>query len=210
MQNKIEKQQLLGLIPPSTTICYNAPRAVNIGDVFYIIVRGETKSFHEPCKVCDGTRTLTIKGVTFDCPCCGKTNETIRVAPYVVRRVRVYTMSVRTLYDKWEPSDYRRVEVGLYHKEGLGYTGYGGYYSKNFTKQLDISSFTELNPTPPDDATSESSRFIEYAIYDDYKKAVEVADELTSRAIKALSNYNIEHGTDYKAEFKEIHDKKSK
>lgn len=210
MQNKIDKQQLLGLILPSTIICYNAPRSINIGDVFYMIVRGKTKTFHEPCKVCEGTRKLTINGVTFDCPCCGKTNETITVAPYVVRRMRVYTVSVRTLKDKWEPSDYRRVEVGLYHKEGRGYTGYGGYFDNNFTKQLDICSFTELNPTMPDDATVKYSSFIDHAIYDNYKKAVEAADDLTAHVIKTLSNYNIEHGTDYKAEFEEMHDKKSK
>jgi len=189
-----------------TIIEYNAPRPINLGDVFYVIIRGKTTHFREPCKVCNDARKLTINGVTFDCPCCGKTNETITVAPYVVRRVRVYSMSVQTSNDEWKPSDIRHVKVGLYHKEGHGY---GGYFSNNFSRELNIDEFTKLNPIPPDDAVSQYSRFTEYAIYDDYKKAVEVADDLTDREIKILSNYNIEHGTDYKAAFTETHDKKS-
>ena len=54
----------------SAVFNYTAPRAVRIGDVFYRIENGESVYFREPCKVCDGTGQLTVRGVTFKCPCC--------------------------------------------------------------------------------------------------------------------------------------------
>lgn len=54
----------------SAVFNYTAPRAVRMGDVFYRVESGESVYFREPCKVCDGTGQLTVKGVTFKCPCC--------------------------------------------------------------------------------------------------------------------------------------------
>lgn len=54
----------------SAVFNYTAPRAVRIGDVFYRIESGESVYFREPCKVCGGTGQLTVRGVTFKCPCC--------------------------------------------------------------------------------------------------------------------------------------------
>ncbi len=56
----------------TATVAYNAPRPVNIGDVFYMIAQGETKQFYEPCKVCNDTHSVTVNGVTFGCPCCNR------------------------------------------------------------------------------------------------------------------------------------------
>ncbi len=54
----------------TATITYSAPRPVNIGDVFYRVECGELQHFREPCRVCGDKRELTVKGVTFRCPCC--------------------------------------------------------------------------------------------------------------------------------------------
>ena len=60
----------------TATVVYNAPRPVNIGDVFYMIAQGETKQFYEPCKACNDTHSVTVNGVTFGCPCCNNTSST--------------------------------------------------------------------------------------------------------------------------------------
>ena len=184
-----------------TGVSYNAPRHIAIGDVFYVIRPTETTNFREPCKVCEDKHELTINGVTFRCPCCGQTNETITVYNYIVQRVRVYSITCRTSTDPWKEDTHRRVTFGVYHKEGHGY---GGYFSKDFTQDIDSRDFENLNPD-----VSKTRDFCDYAIYDDYKKAVAVADALNAAEADRLKEYNTIHGTTYQTEFKRNHDKKS-
>ena len=68
----------------TATVVYNAPRPVNIGDVFYMIAQGETKQFYEPCKACNDTHSVTVNGVTFGCPCCNKGAQAIFVQQHSV------------------------------------------------------------------------------------------------------------------------------
>lgn len=185
-----------------TGISYNAPRHIAIGDVFYVIRPTETTHFREPCKVCEDKNELTINGVTFRCPCCGQTNETITVYNYIVQRVRVYSIECKTSIDTWKEGEHRRVAFGVYHKEGRGHDG---YFSKDFTQDIDSRYFENLNP----DVSKKSRDFCDYAIYDDYKKAVAVADALNAAEAEKLKEYNAIHGTKYQTEFKRKHDKKS-
>lgn len=85
----------------TATINYAAPRPVNIGDVFYRVECGELQHFREPCRVCGDKRELTVKGVTFRCPCCDKEKTTISVAPYIVRRYRVNVIKEAALDYEW-------------------------------------------------------------------------------------------------------------
>lgn len=185
-----------------TGISYNAPRHIAIGDVFYVIRSTETTHFREPCKVCEDKHELTINGVTFRCPCCGQTNETITIYNYIVQRVRVYSIECKANTDTWKEGEYRSVTFGVYHKEGHGY---GDYFSNNFTRDIDSRRFENLNP----DVSKTSSDFCDYAIYDDYKKAIAVADALNAAEADKLKEYNAIHGTTYQTEFKRKHDKKS-
>lgn len=111
----------------TATINYAAPRPVNIGDVFYRVECGELQHFREPCRVCGDKRELTVKGVTFRCPCCDKEKTTISVAPYIVRRYRVNVIKEAALDYEWKLGD-RYVYFCFYRKVGHGYAD--GYYSK--------------------------------------------------------------------------------
>lgn len=86
----------------SATIQYSAPRAVNIGDVFYRIHRAESKSFYPTCRVCEGKGELTINGITFKCPQCRVEAEAIHIENYAVRRFRVFCNRGRGRYARME------------------------------------------------------------------------------------------------------------
>lgn len=185
----------------TATITYKAPRAVNIGDVFYKIEHADYQVFREPCLVCLGKRELTVNGVTFRCPCCDSRNEVIGVSKYVVKRYRVYSIEADTNIDEWKASDYRRVTFSLYHKSGRGY--YGSEHSKSEFREYDLAYYFNI---PVADASEGSYKNY---IYDDYKLAVAVADAFTAKELKELDEYNALHGTEHKAVFKTEHDKKS-
>lgn len=177
-------------------INYTAPRPVNIGDVFYRIECGETLNFYEPCKVCGDKRTLTINGVTFNCPCCNHGKQATSIDRYVVRRYRVYAINDEVCSSDWKASNQHTVRFKLYRKCGRG----NGWWGDNNGGNAEIvdGDFARLLNAP----YSESMYGRDRTFYDDYKLAAQVADQMNAAELKKLDDFNKENGTEYVAEFK--------
>lgn len=186
----------------TATITYAAPRPVNVGDVFYRIERGTAQHFREPCRVCGDKRKLTINGVTFDCPYCNKEKTTISVAPYIVRRYRVNVMKEEALDHEWKAGN-RYVHFRFYRKVGRGYST--EYYNEcGGSFELRSDEFIRRYNAPFD-----GNDIAQYGIYDNYKLAVQIAEQMTACELKRLQEYNEKFGTAHIAEFKVEHDPKS-
>ena len=185
----------------SAVFNYTAPRAVRMGDVFYRVESGESVYFREPCKVCDGTGQLTVKGVTFKCPCCDAQKEVISIHKYVVRRYRVYKIAQEAGTSEWKPCDYKDITFSLYRKVGHGFCVYGGGGHIEFTDRKFAQNYNlSLN--------GNMARG-ERGIYDDYNLAVRVAEQMNALELKRLAEYNKEYGTAHEAVFKAKNDPKS-
>lgn len=184
----------------TAAIQYNAPRAVNIGDVFYRVHRAESKSFYPTCRVCEGKGELTINGITFKCPQCRVEAEAIHVDNYAVRRFRVFAIedAVDTL--EWKPSDFHTIKYFLYRKIGGGHwvsrdnTGATQFTADEFCREYNI-------PFAGDPKYHDG-------IYDDYKTALAIAAQMNETEINRLHAYNVEHGTAYAVDFTPKHDPK--
>ena len=194
MEEKINQTQ-------SAVFNYAAPRAVRIGDVFYRIESGESVYFREPCKVCDGTGQLTVKGVTFKCPCCDAQKEVISIHKYVVRRYRVYKIAQEAGTSEWKPCDYKDITFSLYRKVGHGFCVYGGGGHIEFPDR----KFAQNYNLPLNGNMARGER----GIYDDYNLAVRVAEQMNALELKRLAEYNKEYGTAHEAVFKAKNDPKS-
>ena len=72
---------------------YYAPCAFDLDEVFYRIERASDLYFRDDCRVCGGTKLLTVNGVTFKCPCCEQESVSITVKNYAVRRYRICGVS---------------------------------------------------------------------------------------------------------------------
>ena len=180
---------------------YTAPRAVRMGDVFYRVESGESVYFREPCKVCDGTGQLTVKGVTFKCPCCDAQKEVISIRKYVVRRYRVYKIAQEAGTSEWKPCDYKDITFSLYRKVGHGFCVYGGGGRIEFTDR----KFAQNYNLPLNGNMARGER----GIYDDYNLAVRVVEQMNALELKRLAEYNKEYGTAHEAVFKAKNDPKS-
>lgn len=185
----------------SAVFNYTAPRAVRMGDVFYRVESGESVYFREPCKVCDGTGQLTVKGVTFKCPCCDAQKEVIGIHKYVVRRYRVYKIAQEAGTSKWKPCDYKDITFSLYRKVGHSFCVYGGGGHIEFTDR----KFAQNYNLPLNGNMARGER----GIYDDYNLAVRVAEQMNALELKRLAEYNKEYGTAHEAVFKAKNDPKS-
>lgn len=174
---------------------YTAPRPVNIGDVFYRIERAETLNFYEPCKVCGDKRELTIHGVTFKCPCCNIGKQATSIDRYVVRRYRVYAIADEVSSSDWKASTFHIVRFKLYRKCGRG----NGWWGDNNGGHEEIGDgdFARLLNSP----YSETMYGRDKTFYDDYKLAVQVADQMNAAELKQLDEFNKTNGTAYVAEF---------
>lgn len=184
----------------AATINYAAPRSINIGDVFYTVERVETEDFCEPCRVCGGKRELTVNGVTFRCPCCGNGKEVISIHIYAVRRYRIYRIGDEIGTLDWQPSERHIVKFSAYRKVGVGHTLWsdrGGdisFADDDFCKRYN-KPFVSGGDND--------------GIYDNYKTALSIAEQMNEEEINRLIAYNAEHGTDYIADFTPKHDPKS-
>lgn len=188
----------------NVTISFQAPRALNIGDVLYRIEPEDPQSFREPCLVCNDKKELTVNGVTFKCPCCGKTKETIVIRRYLVRKYRVYKIEQSADNSDWKLSEKRKTVLGIYRKVGKGYSTYSSEFTKRSLYEYELVNNFNVS------IDKISHHNLDNAIYDDYKLAVSVAEHLTSVELDKLAEYNALHGTEYNAVFSEkTHDKKS-
>lgn len=181
---------------------YHAPREVNIGDVFYKIEAVDHQCFREPCLVCKGEKNLTVNGVTFKCPCCGDTRETIRICGFVVQRYRVFKITDEVGSEEWKPSTNHRVKFDLYRKVGHGYQfadrSASSFDSYDLRRWLNLSGGDEIR-----------AGNVGSYIFDDYQLAVETARLLTAAEVQRLKEYNDTHGSSYAPVFTTENDKKS-
>ena len=72
---------------------------INIGDVFYKIEATRSQVFRSTCRICDGTKKLSVRGFEFTCPACEKEETVLSVHGYFVRRYRVYYVKQYTRDD---------------------------------------------------------------------------------------------------------------
>lgn len=203
MENKLQQ----------AVIEYFAPRPVRIGDVFYFVERDKTQYFREPCPVCGDKQELTVNGHTFRCPCCtGYTTDdtittNITISSFAVRRYRVSTIAEKADEEYWERGT-TRMWVRLYRKVGKGNYTWG---SSGGIKEFWLSDFVQrYTQTLPDVQPSENGFDCDRGgIYDDYKLAVKVAEQMTAAECARLAEYNAKFGTSYEAHFEAGHDPKS-
>lgn len=192
-------------------INYIAPREINIGDVFYIITETDyNRFFTRHCKVCDDIGKLTVNGVTFDCPCCDKsdTEKSIQIKKYIVKRYRVFKIEDRVDSTYWKAGTSHMVQFSLYTKSGAGSWGNNErktYYAETF-KSIN-NSIEELKKGWNTGFYNDCRNF-DGMIYDDYKLACEVAAMATDYEIKKLNAFNAENGTKFVPAFKSENDKK--
>lgn len=183
-------------------IQYHAPRRVNIGDVFYKIKAVDFQTFREPCLVCEDKKELTINGVTFRCPCCGRAEEVLRIQGYVVQRYRVFKITDEVGNSEWKADDHHRVKFSIYRKVGHGYQW--AEHSESYFGDRDLERFLNVS-----EADRYSAHNVDQYLFDDYQLALKIAKGLTDAEIKKLDEYNAAHGSSCQPVFKTEHDKKS-
>lgn len=181
---------------------------VNLGDVFYCIERVKTYNYYNPCKVCEGVKTLTVNGVTFPCPMCNSEKIQFSVSGYKVKRYRVFSITEEIPHSDWKKDiSHKSVKYGLYHKHGKGspnlYSANSLYDEKVF-RESDFSERNFLNR----EALTE--RLYSSYIFSDYALAVTCADSLNKASRDLVAEYNKIHGTNFETPVFNIeHDKKS-
>lgn len=172
-----------------------------IGQVFYRIKPCDYKIFHKTCRVCGGERKLTINGVTFNCPVCQKEEEAVRTNAFKVVRYKVCSVTEQVFSRDWSIKGCDiAVMYGLFTKHGKGY---------GFANDIERLERSEANIVHHLNVIDENRFDCETAIFDDYKLAVQAADEATKRQIERLKKYNEDNGTDYEIPVFEVeHDRK--
>ena len=186
----------------TATITYTAPREINIGDVFYKIKAADHHAFREPCLVCKGEKELTINGITFSYPYCGRSEEVLRIPGYVVQKLRVFKIEDEVNNSERKPGTNHRVRFGLYRKAGHGYQW--ADHSETTLGELDFERWLNFSKEEANEYNADN------LIFDDYRLAVLVAKYLTEKQLKKLDEYNALHGTSHEAKFITENDPKSK
>ena len=198
-----------------TKIFYDAPRAISIGDIFYVIDARERNDFSSPCRVCNDEKKLTVNGITFDCPVCGgyRSRETVvSVQHFTVATVKVYVIKQEVSTDYWAIQNYRDLQFRVFRKRGHGYNGDGNNFTRDFTSN-DIKN--NLNVLPDEKFLQIYSqdgyftRNCERFIFDDYKLACRAAKILNESELARLNKYNAEHGTSFAPIWNKTNDPKN-
>lgn len=186
-------------------INYNAPRPINIGDVFYRVEYGEGTYLKAPCRVCEGEGEITVNGITFKCPMCDSETAVLNVSRYVVRRYRVYGIFDEVSTYEWKPSTTHQVKFKMYRKVGHGYVGWFGSDGGSLeVSDYDIKRLLNKTYDPNLCASLQAD-----AIFDDYKLACKFADAANAAELKRVADYNAEHGTKHVVTFNVENDPKS-
>lgn len=185
-------------------INYDSPCAFYMDDVYYRIERASDLYFRDDCRVCAGTKSLTVNGVTFKCPCCEKESVSVTVKSYAARRYRICKISEEKDNYEWKPASTSHTKIKAYRKVGHGHNmgildSYGG------TWEFSPSSIILNEPYNPEWSDDD----IKKLLYSDYALACKVADALTEREIARLAEINAERGTNFEAVFKKKHDPRS-
>lgn len=197
-----------------TTLFYDSPRSINIGDIFYLIDTRESAQFKSPCRVCHDEGKLTVNGVEFACPVCSgysynytsRERETlISVHNYTVATVKVFRVKQCMSNDTWKGSKTHGLEFSVYRKRGFGYNGDRNNFTRDYHSQ-DIK--IRLNKMP---VQSEVTRYLDEKIFifDNYKQACAAAEILNNAETERLNKYNSEHGTSFRTQWEHKNDPKN-
>ena len=186
----------------TNTISYNAPRKIEIGDIFYFIQEGESKVIRQTCPVCKGEGKLTVNGITFDCPKCRDNPQIMNIKHFVVRGYKVYSIAEEISKDAWNTngkSVSHRIIVKLFRKDNKRLSSQYGYNlqeeSFSFNSESGNIEINRRTNSPVDVAN-----WLKYGhsyIYDDYKLAVEFADSANAIEKKKIDDYNKKYNTAY-------------
>lgn len=171
-----------------TTINYNSPFSVNIGDVFYRVEVDGSEWFKSPCPVCEGTGSLTVNGYNFKCPCCDQQEKAFSVHNYVVKKYKVFCISQECRTDTWKTPSERRTSFELFRK-----TDRSMYATA--TKRFFDSDLSAADPSI-ENIVQYPGR-LDRTIYTDYRLAKETAQVLNNKEKEALGEYNASHGTSF-------------
>lgn len=183
---------------------YYAPCAFDLDEVFYRIERASDLYFRDACRVCGGTKSITVNGVTFKCPCCEQESVSITVKNYAVRRYRICGVSEEKDDYEWKPSSTTYKKIKAYRKVGHGHdTGFMNCRGGKWEFSPSSIVLNEPYNAEWDDDT------LKILAYTDYALACKVADALTEREIARLAKINAERGTNFEAVFKKDHDPRS-
>ena len=199
------------------TIKYKAPRAFNIGDVFYIVEKGKTKSIGNSCPCCLGEKQITYNEFTFECPICKNKLENRLINHYVVRAYKVCSIAERTSKDVWNlegKTVAHYIVVKLFRKkdrkrgakhfniEELFFEFNARYGLKNLNSEIRPEAYVGLlnyRSEPP-------------AIFDNYDMAKELADAVNEHIKnKILKENELAHRNYLYPDFSDdLDDKKEK
>lgn len=197
-----------------TRLIYNAPRAIKIGDIFYVIQKRERKDFSSPCRVCNNEKKLTVNGITFDCPVCNgyHSRETVvSVNHFTVATVKVYEVRQKVSTDYWTLPNFDDLEFSIFRKRGHGYDGDGDNFKRDYFTSTVANNLNKLPDKEFLQRYSQDSYYnsCDRFIYDDYKIACEAADILNACEQEKLDAYNAEHGTSFVPQWKKSNDPKN-
>lgn len=193
----------------TTALHYNAPRAVNMGDIFYVIDSREENDFSAPCRVYNDAKELTVNGVTFRCPVCGgyRSREVVAtIKHYTVATVRVFAVSQKNSTDSWKMDNYcRDMCFNVYRKRGHGHSGDG----HNFTRDFSTRDLQDLNKLPEKTHFDYYGKNFTDLLFDDYQIACKAAEILNTAALEELNAFNAAHNTAFTPSFKTDNDPKN-
>lgn len=192
-------------IKQQTILEYDIPRAINLGDVFYTIEETGNQFYYEPCKVCGGTESLTVNGVTFRCPCCTDYRSPFSICRYKVVRWRVYKISQSISNGYWQAGKNKHLTIRLYTTTGRG-------YGNNRIKELTEYAFKNNRNLEPEQMLEEIKTPYgreDDCVYDCYSLACRVADALNAFEEEKVKQHNKEFGTAYEIPDKPKYDPKS-
>lgn len=70
---------------------------VNLGDTLFIIDGSKKKEYKQECKVCRGTKSVTVNNVTFPCPVCEFNRHSIVIYQYQPIEMEVSEITIKKL-----------------------------------------------------------------------------------------------------------------
>lgn len=177
---------------------YNAPEAINLGDVFYTVEFASKQYIYGlACPVCGDTFKVQINGFEFTCPHChghGNRTPVLAVDRYTVKRWRCTNASVGFHMYNWKRPD--NLEAAAEFE--LCRTKQGDYTDGERRKVTFNNNGRP--PAPPHVAGRPLMR--------DYKEALKIADEMNAAEAAKIEEYNQLHGTAFQFE-KPTYDSKS-
>lgn len=176
---------------------YNAPEAINLGDVFYTVEFASKQYIYGlACPVCGDTFKVQINGFEFTCPHCngyGNRTPVLMVRGCTIKRWRCAEAGVGFQMHEWKlPENLEAIaEFGLY-RAGRGI----------YTERQKVTVSNNGRPPLPLQTTGG------IPLIRDYKEALKIANEKNAAEAAKVEEYNQQHGTDFIFE-KPAYDSKS-